>query len=47
MVDPALQDVEQAWDAVDARADAAAGKARGVFGRAMAWLGTWRAKPPR
>jgi len=46
-VDPALQDVEEAWDVVDARADAAAGRAKGVFARTMAWFGTWRAKPRR
>lgn len=46
-VDPALLDVEEAWDAVDARADAAAGRAKGVFARMIAWLGTWRSKPRR
>lgn len=32
-------------DRVDARADAAALRARGVWGRFTGWLGTWRGKP--
>lgn len=47
MVDPALAEAGEAWDAVDARADAAAGRARGVWGRFTGWLGTWRGKPRR
>jgi len=37
----------EAWDNVDAQADEAARKARGVWGRFMAWLGTWKGKPRR
>ena len=44
-VDPALARAGDAWDAVDARADAAAAEAKGVWGRFTGWLGTWRAKP--
>jgi hypothetical protein len=44
-IDPALDDVGQAWDSVDARADAARDQAKGVFGRLMAWLRTWVSKP--
>jgi hypothetical protein len=44
MVDPALADAGEAWDSVEARADAARKEARGFFGRIGAWLGTWRAK---
>jgi Protein of unknown function (DUF1523) len=46
-IDPALAEVGETWDAVDARADAARASATGFFGRIGAWLGTWRAKPPR
>jgi hypothetical protein len=44
MVDPALADVGETFDAVGARAEAAKKEARGFFGRLGAWLGTWRAK---
>lgn len=44
MVDPAVDDVSAALDAVDARADAARAEVRGIWGRFMAWLGTWRAR---
>ena len=44
MVDPALADVGETFDAVGARAEAAKKEARGFFGRVGAWLGTWRAK---
>jgi Protein of unknown function (DUF1523) len=44
MVDPALQDVGEGFDAVGARAEAARREARGFFGRTQAWLNTWRAK---
>jgi hypothetical protein len=44
MVDPALADVGETFDAVGARAEAAKKEARGFFGRIGAWLGTWRAK---
>ena len=47
MVDPALDRAGDAWDAVDARADAAADGVKGVWGRFTAWLGTWRGKPRR
>ncbi len=46
-VEPAVADVEEAWDAVDARADAARDSAKGFFGRIGAWFGTWREKPKR
>lgn len=46
-IDPALETAGEAWEKVDARADAAANRARGVWGRLKAWLDTWRAKPPR
>lgn len=44
MVDPALADVGETFDAVGNRADAARKEARGFFGRIGAWLNTWRAK---
>ncbi|MBL9049676.1 MAG: DUF1523 family protein [Tabrizicola sp.] len=44
MVDPALADVEETFDAAGARVDAARKEARGFFGRIGAWLNTWRAK---
>ena len=44
MVDPALADVGETWDSVEARAAAAKKEARGFFGRIGAWLNTWRAK---
>lgn len=44
-LDPALEDVSEAWDSVDERADQAREQARGVLGRFVRWLGTWRAKP--
>lgn len=46
-LEPAVASVEETWDAVDARADAARSSAKGFFGRIGAWLGTWRAKPKR
>lgn len=46
-IDPALDDVSETWDAVDARADAAREQARGFFGRIGAWFDTWKKKPPR
>ena len=45
MVDPVLTDVSEAIDEIDERADDAKARARGVWGRTMAWLGTWRSKP--
>lgn len=44
MVDPALADVGESFDAAGARVDAARKEARGFFGRIGAWLNTWRAK---
>ncbi|MCV2871842.1 DUF1523 family protein [Defluviimonas sp. WL0050] len=44
-IDPVLEDMGEAWDGVEDRADAAAGRARGVWGRFRAWLGTWKGKP--
>lgn len=44
-VDPALLEAEEAWDRVDAHADAAKARAKGVWGRFTGWLGTWRSKP--
>ncbi len=44
-IDPALDVAAEKWDVVDGHADAAADKARGVWGRFRAWLGTWRGKP--
>lgn len=46
-IDPALDDVSETWDAVDARADAAREQARGFLGRIGAWFDTWKKKPPR
>lgn len=46
-VEPAMIDAGEAWDAVDARADAARARTLGFFGRIGAWLGTWRDKPRR
>ena len=45
MIDPAVDRMAQTLDAVDARADAARDRASGVWGRFMAWLGTWQGKP--
>jgi len=44
MVDPALADVGERFEAVGARAEAVQKGARGTFGRLGAWLNTWRAK---
>lgn len=44
-IDPVLEDVGEAWDGVEAHADAAAGRARGVWGRFTAWLDTFKGKP--
>lgn len=44
MVDPALADVGETFDAAGARVEAAQKEARGFFGRIGAWLATWRAK---
>lgn len=47
MIDPVAQDVAEAWDGVEDRGEAVAGKARGVWGRLVGWLGTFRGKPRR
>lgn len=47
MIDPALDRAGDAWDRVDARADAAASGVRGVWGRFTGWLGSWKGKPRR
>lgn len=44
MVDPALADVGDTFDAVGDRAEAAKKEARGFFGRVGAWINTWKAK---
>jgi hypothetical protein len=44
MVDPALADVGETFDAAGQRVEAVQKEARGFFGRIGAWLGTWRAK---
>jgi Protein of unknown function (DUF1523) len=44
MVDPALADVGETFDAAGARVDAARKEARGAFGRIGAWLNTWRSR---
>jgi hypothetical protein len=46
-VDPLVEDAGEAWDKVDARADAATARARGTWGRFQGWLGTWQGKPRR
>ena len=43
-IDPVVASAGDAWDDVDATADAARAKAKGVFGRFTAWLGTWSGK---
>jgi Protein of unknown function (DUF1523) len=43
-IDPVLADAGEAWDNVDAKADAARAEASGFFARIAAWFGTWRAK---
>lgn len=44
MVDPALADVGETFDAAGARVEAVQKEARGFFGRIGAWINTWRAK---
>jgi hypothetical protein len=44
MVDPALADVGDTFDAAGARVESARKEARGFFGRIGAWLNTWKAK---
>ena len=43
-VDPVLADAGDAWGSVDATAEAAKKRARGVFGRMGAWFRTWTPK---
>ena len=44
-IDPVLEDMGEAWDEVESRADAAGDEVRGVWGRFKGWLGTWKGKP--
>ncbi|MFN3575559.1 MAG: DUF1523 family protein [Tabrizicola sp.] len=44
MVDPALADVGETFDAAGAKVEAARKEARGFFGRIGAWMNTWKAK---
>jgi len=44
-IEPVLADAGEAWDTVDDHADAAREHARGIWGRFMAWLGTWQGRP--
>ena len=46
-VEPAVAEVGDTWDGVEASAGAAAGSAKGFFGRIGAWISTWRGKPRR
>lgn len=43
-VEPAMAEVEETWDGVEARADLASTMAKGVMGRIGVWFGSWRAK---
>lgn len=45
MVEPAVAEVGETWDGVEAQAGAAKARAGGFFGRIAAWFGTWRKKP--
>ena len=44
-IDPMLEDMGEAWDGVEDRADEAADHARGAWGRFKGWLDTWKGKP--
>jgi hypothetical protein len=46
-IEPVAAEVGEAWDGVEARADAAKSSASGFFSRIGAWLRSWRSKPPR
>lgn len=46
-VEPAVAEVGHTWDGVEASAGAAAGSAKGFFGRIGAWFSSWRSKPKR
>ena len=43
-VEPVAAEVGEAWDGVEAQAEAARASASGFFGRIGAWLNSWRAK---
>ena len=45
MVEPAVAEVGETWDGVEAQAGAAKARANGFFGRIGAWFATWRKKP--
>ncbi len=45
MVEPAVAEVGDTWDGVEAQAGAAKARATGFFGRIGAWLATWKKKP--
>jgi hypothetical protein len=47
MVDPVLDDVGEAFDGLDARADEVSKQARTIWGRFGAWLRTWTGGKPR
>ncbi|MEZ5779038.1 MAG: DUF1523 family protein [Paracoccaceae bacterium] len=44
-IDPVLDDVGEAWDSVDERADEVAERARGFFGKLKSWLKKWTGVP--
>lgn len=44
-VEPAVAEVEETWDGVEAQAGAAKARAGGFFGRIGAWFATWKKKP--
>ena len=46
-VEPAMDDVSDVFDAIDARADAARDEVKGGWGRFTGWLGRGKAKPKR
>ena len=46
-VEPAMDDVSDVFDAIDARSDAARDEVKGGWGRFTGWLVRWKAKPKR
>jgi hypothetical protein len=44
MIEPAMAEVGETWDEVEARADAAKASAGGLMSRIAAWFATWRKK---
>jgi hypothetical protein len=44
MIEPAMAEVGETWDGVEARADAAKASAGGLMSRIAAWFATWRKK---